>query len=83
VVKTQLKNLVFLKDGKELSVEEVKEELKGVDAVIVPLLLKDYVAELKEAVGNPDLRVFSPNTSKAVRDEEGRIKGVPSLVELG
>jgi len=81
VVRQTLKDLQILKDGKPLTKEEIKEVFKDVYGVIVSSVVAQFSEDLRKLVGNFDLKVFTPNTAKAIRDEQGRIVGVPSLVE--
>ena len=81
IVKQELKNLVILKDGKELNKKEIKKEFENVYGVIVSMPIASYTKELRRLIGKPELKIYTPNTSKAIRDESGRIIGVPSLVE--
>jgi hypothetical protein len=82
VVKQTLGELkVFTKDGRELSKGEIKDLFKDVEAVIVPTLLANYKQQFYDLIGRVVL-MYSPNTAKAIRDEAGRIKAVPSLVYL-
>ena len=79
LVKQELKELVVLKDGKPLSAEEVANTFENVEGLIVPLVVAQHKEELERVVGKP-LKVYAPNTARAVRDGAGKIIGVPSLV---
>jgi hypothetical protein len=82
VVRQELRDITVLKDGKELTKEEIERELGNADIVIVPLIVGQKANELRKFLGKPELRVFVPNTAKAVRDENGNIIGVPSFIEF-
>jgi len=78
VVRQTLKDLVVTtKDGEVLPAEQARAELEGA-AVIVSAVALPYAEELKKKYGAA--LVLAPNTAKALRDEQGRIIGVPSLV---
>ena len=83
VVEQKLKEMVLLKDELPMDEDEVKEFFKFVDGVIVSSIVASRVKELKEFAGKEDLEVYVPNTAKAIRDEQGRIVGVPNLVRVG
>ena len=79
---SSLGGITILKDGKEVGIEEASEFFREVDGVIVPLVLKDYIDDIRILLQKPYLDVFAPNTAQAIRDEAGRIKGVPNLIRL-
>jgi len=69
-------------DSNELSKEEIENLLENVKIVLVSMPVAsnpDAVKKLKELSNNPELIVAAPNTNEAVRDEQGRIKGVKSI----
>jgi hypothetical protein len=71
----------FNRDGKPVSVEEVKKVIAGAETIVVPQLLASYTQELKKLLGVS--RVLAPDTARALRDEQGKIIGVPGFIELG
>jgi hypothetical protein len=82
VVEQTLGHLVLLdSERRELSKREIENLFEGVEAVIVPTLLKDYKKEFFDLIGG-FVFMYAPNTAKAIRDEHGKIVGVPSLVAL-
>jgi len=82
VVRTTLEGITIVDiNGRELSEKEIKELFDGVEGVIVPLLLKDYKEEVVKLIGKR-VELYAPNTAKAIRDKEGKIVGVPSLIWL-
>ena len=79
---------IFIENGKTIPLAEVNKILRnrlGINerdtlVVIVPQLLAARATEIAKLL-SPAI-VVAPNTSKAIRDNEGRIQGVPSLLLL-
>ena len=86
IEEVEYKDLVFLKEGKEIPTEEAVEGIrKGHEVwetlfIIVPQLIAPKAEELAQLLA--PCFIVAPNTNRAVRDENGRIIGVKSLLLL-
>lgn len=78
VVKEIPKNVVFFKEGEPMDEEEIKDYFRDTEGVIVPAMLSPYLKEIQQKIGK-SIKFYAPTTSRAIRDENGRIIGVPSL----
>jgi hypothetical protein len=75
------KGITFLKNKQPMSEEEIKQKFEEVSGVITSAMVANYKDLIKKAIGKP-VNVFVPNTDPkaVVRDSEGRIVGVKSLI---
>ena len=79
IVETHYGDIIFLNSsGEKISPEEAKKLIEG-RYVIVSALVAPKADELIRLGAKG---VFAPDTGRALRDEQGRVIGVPALLKL-